>query len=648
MRCAEYSVILTVLLLAAPSGRVWAEEPEPAPVADPYDYHTVVRGRAVEERRPADDPAGFTTVLRIKDPPAGTELMTLLERVPGLRIKDTGPGGRKGLSLRGTDAHQAVVFLDGVRLSSAAGAMDLSLLDPAHLEKAEVRRGGGSARFGADALGGVLSLSTPRLRTRARNKASLSYGSFNSLAARASRSAALIKKLRYLASASYHQSDGQFSYLHHLNGTEHLRQNNDSRMGEMLLKADYLISDSWQVGLINDLALGERGAPGILDNTCATSRQQDLRNLTALRVTAYDLWLADSRLDLSLSHRFGQFRFYDPCEFNQPSHTQGFAVGASARWGVPLPGVGRLDAGLELQEGLLRDLQGTLQDPLSSRFSADLFVSSKVQLLWRHLVLVPAVRLSLATGQQATVVPKMGAVVRPLLWTKNRWLAPLALASNVGRSYRYPTFHELYVDLDSLRGNENLQPEDAVEADIGLRWRHKVVDLEVVYFSRRIKNLILYAPVSLYLVEANNYAGVTTDGVEASINMRPGGGVTLRAAYTHLRTRWGDPPLRLPGHPKHRLAARLTWGFPFKAQGKSRWSVKLWAGATVESDMALDQHNNVLLDSRVLLSAGGEASYRWLSLSAEGRNLLDRRDLMDTQGFPLPPARLLVSLSAAL
>lgn len=629
------------LLWAVPFSAL-ADEP------DPYAYNTVVRGRVVEERRPADDPAGFTTVLEIKDPPAGVELSALLERVPGLRIKDTGPGGRKGLSLRGTDSHQAVVFLDGVRLSSAAGAMDLSLLDPAHLQKVEVRRGGGSARFGADALGGVLSLSTPRLRSSARNKASVSYGSFNTIAARASRSAALIPKLRYLASASYRQSDGEFPYLHYLNKTEHTRGNNDTRMGELLLKADYLLSDSWQVGMINDLALGERGAPGVLDNSCATARQHDLRNLTALRLTAHDLWQPDSRLDMSLSHRFGQFNFSDPCAFNRASHTRSFDVGLNVRWGVPLPDVGRLDMGLELQEGLLQDLQGTLRDEWASRFTVGLFVSSKVQLLWRHLVLVPAVRLSMATGQTATVVPKVGMVVRPLLWTKSRWLVPLSLSANVGRSYRYPSFHELYVDLDSLRGNEDLRPEDAVEADVGLRWGHPVVDLEVVFFSRRIKDLILYAPVSLYLVEANNYSGASTDGVETSLNLRPGWGISLRAAYTYLRTRWGDPELRLPGHPEHRLATRLAWGYPFKGKGKPRWSVKLWAGATVESDMALDQHNNVLLDSRVLLSVGGQASYRWLSLSAEGRNLLDRRDLLDTLGFPLPPARFLVSLAAAL
>lgn len=77
---------LAALLLALPTG-VRAEEPS--------QYETVVRGRVVDEERPADDPAGFTTVLRIKSPPAGIGLPQLVERVPGLRVRDTGPGGKR-------------------------------------------------------------------------------------------------------------------------------------------------------------------------------------------------------------------------------------------------------------------------------------------------------------------------------------------------------------------------------------------------------------------------------------------------------------------------------------------------------------------------------------------------------------------------
>lgn len=634
-----------ILLAVAPIPAA-ADDKKDGDAVDPA-YHTVVRGRAVEHKRPRDDPAGFSTVLQIKQPPAGTGLEQLLERVPGLRVRDSGPGGRKVLSLRGTDAHQAAVFLDGVRLSSASGGVDLSLLDPAHLEQVEVRRGGGSARFGSNALGGVLSLSTPRLKTRPRTRASLSYGSFHQVAARASRSAGLGRKFRYLASGSYRRSDGDFGYVHHLNGTSHVRSNNDSQMGELLLKTDYLASHRWQLGLLNDLALGERGAPGVLDNECLTARQQDLRNLTALSATARDLAQQGSRLELVLSHRLGQFHYRDPCELNLPSRTRGHTAAFSARWGVPLPRTGRVDLGLELQEDLLLDLQGNLADKLTSRFSAGLYASSTLRLLRRHLVLVPAVRLAAASAQSTAVMPKLGLVLHPLRWTKHRWLTPLAIAGNLGRSFRHPSFHELYINMDSLQGNAELEPEDALEGDVGLRWANKVIALELAYFRRQIKNLILYK-VHLYKVIAGNSGRATTDGLELSLKARPGWGLSLTGSYSYTRTRWGDPPKRLPGHPEHRVVARGQWRYPFKADPSRRWEVKLWSAVTFESDMPLDQHNMVLMESRVLLSAGASTRYRWLSLAASGSNLLNRRDLLDSLGFPLPPARFLLSLSAAL
>lgn len=635
---------MAALLLALPTG-VRAEEPS--------QYETVVRGRAVDEERPADDPAGFSTVLRIKAPPAGTGLPQLVERVPGLRVRDSGPGGRKTLNLRGSGGHQAVVVLDGIRLSSGAGqGVDLSLLDPAHLERAEVRRGGGSARFGSAALGGVLVLSTPRMRSRSRSRASVGYGSWNTLAASASRSGAIARRLRYLASGSFRRSDGDFAYEHHLNHTPHVRANNDSQQGELLLKLDYLASDRWRVGALNDLALGERGAPGILDSPCSMARQGDLRNLAALKASRYDLLQQGSRLDLTAHHRFGSFRFRDPCAFNRASHTNGHDFGAAARWLLPMGKSGQLNAGVELREELLQDRlpanQRTLASSSVDRFNADLFISSKIRLLGGAIVGVPAVRLAAAGGHGATVVPKAGLVVRPLLWTANSWLTPLAVAGNIGRAFRYPSFHELYVDMDSLRGNPDLQPEDAVEGDLGLRWSREVASAEVAYFRRKIKNQILYAPVSPYLVEARNYDGVLTDGLEGSVRLRPGWGLRLEAAYTFTRSAWGEPALRLPGHPEHRLVTRIGWDYPHDQESNPAWTVRLWTGLTYESGMPLDQHNNVLLGPRVLLSAGGAGTWRWLTLSAEGRNLLDQRALLDNLGFPLPPARFLVSLSAAI
>ena len=621
---------------------------------DPASYETVVHGRAVEEERPADDPAGFATVLRVKDPPAGTSLARLVERVPGVRVKDGGGGGRKTLSMRGADSQQAVVVLDGVRLSSpsAVGGVDLSMLDPAHLERIEVRRGGGSARFGNAALGGVVSLSTPRTRTRDRTRASVSYGSHDQVAALASHSGSAWRRLRYLAIGSYRQTDGDFRYTHHINGTNHVRHNNDGRQGELLLKGDVMASDSWRVGVITNLAAAYRGAPGILDNPCPHSRQRDLRTLAALKATRYDLLLDDSKLDITLSHRLGSHRFSQPCTPNRPSDTEGHDLSATARLALPLGDTGRLDAGVELTEALMmdhlpEDERAITGDGRADRFTGAVYASSTIRLMADHLVLTPAVRVVAASGLAATVAPKIGLALRPMAGSDNRFLAAIVAAASFGRSYRHPSFHELYVDMDSVRGNPDLEPEDAVDGDLGLRWELPEVALEAVYFRRFIKNMILYAPVSPYLVEANNYPGVEAQGAEASLRLTPGWGVDLRAAYTYTRTRWDEPRVSLPGHPEHRLATRLAWTYPFAGR-EPRWEVKAWGGATYESGMPLDRSNSITVSSRVLLSAGGSFRYRWVTLAAEGHNLLDRRDLLDSLGFPLAPARFLISLSGAI
>lgn len=638
----RWAAATTLALLVVSSKGARAEEP-----AD-EEYQTVIRTRSADEARPADDPATFSTVLRIKDPVPGVGLAELLERVPGLRVKDAGPGGRQSLCIRGAESHQVQIILDGVRLSSAGGGgLDLSLMDPSHLERVEVRRGGSSTRFGSSALGGVLVLRTPRLRTRARTKAAVGYGSFNLLAVRASRSATLRSwpNLRYLVSASYRQSEGDFPYVDS-NGVERVRANNDARLGEGLVKLDYLFSERWQLRLLNSFSAAARGAPGMAEAPSDTGRQRDLRNLTSLTLVRSGFWFPESNLELGLYHRFSHFTFDQLVEPTIPeahSRNSGFTVGGRARLELPLPGAGRLDSGAEIRGVIFRD--STTDNPW--RLDVDLWASSQIPLLSRHLVLVPAFRLATATDLGATVVPRGGLVLRPLLWTGTKWLAALELASNVGRSYRLPSFQEMYIRLDGFGPNPELEPEDALEADVGLRWRSGLLTLEAAIFRRWIKNLILFAPVSLYLVRADNYPGARAQGAEASLDLRPGVGIRLRAAYTYTQTRFSEPVMSLPGHPEHRLVTRLGWRFPFNKSRTRPWSLQLWTAATMESSQVLYRFDTIQEEGRVLLSAGGAFSWRWLTLSAQGRNLLDKRDALDTVGFPVAPARFLVSVAAS-
>jgi len=91
-------------------------------------------------------------------------LADLLRREAGVQIsRSGGPGQSTGLFIRGTSSQQSVVLVDGVRVGSATlGYAALEALSLAAAERIEVLRGPGSSLYGADAVGGVVQIVTPR------------------------------------------------------------------------------------------------------------------------------------------------------------------------------------------------------------------------------------------------------------------------------------------------------------------------------------------------------------------------------------------------------------------------------------------------------------------------------------------------------
>lgn len=87
-----------------------------------------------------------------------------LRGVPGVAVSRTGGrGGATVIRLRGAESNHTQVFIDGVKVSSPDNLdYDFSSLLAADIERIEVLRGPQSALFGANAIGGVISITTKR------------------------------------------------------------------------------------------------------------------------------------------------------------------------------------------------------------------------------------------------------------------------------------------------------------------------------------------------------------------------------------------------------------------------------------------------------------------------------------------------------
>jgi vitamin B12 transporter len=102
--------------------------------------------------------------------------------VAGLNVVQTGgAGGQTSVFIRGTNSNHVKVLIDGIDVndpSTPNRSFDFSQLQTEDLSRLQVRRGLQSGLYGADAIGGVISLVTKRGEGPARATAFVEGGSY--------------------------------------------------------------------------------------------------------------------------------------------------------------------------------------------------------------------------------------------------------------------------------------------------------------------------------------------------------------------------------------------------------------------------------------------------------------------------------------
>jgi len=109
--------------------------------------------------------SSFLDIIQVRGESAAQSIADLLAFQKGITVhQHGGQGSAATLNIRGIGAgkaEQILVLLDGIRLNAARGlGADLSQIPLSIVEKIEVIRGGESALYGADAVGGVINIVT--------------------------------------------------------------------------------------------------------------------------------------------------------------------------------------------------------------------------------------------------------------------------------------------------------------------------------------------------------------------------------------------------------------------------------------------------------------------------------------------------------
>ena len=260
LRDPHTRLLLVAGALAAVTALAWrrahADEAEPQPPSP--SYRSTVRGPV---------PQTLVTSIDATQPSARlVSVADLIEGQSGVFVKSRGGlGSFTSVSIRGSEANEVAILVDGMPLGrAAAGVIDLSALSVAGLERVEIWRGVPPIEFGAEAVGGAINLVTRRGALVPELRVSAGAGSFGARAASAGWSGS-DHGLRVDLSAAYNGASGDFTYydtagtlFNQSDDRVSVRRNNDFDQGAV----DATVAGRhWRVGAHGYLK--QQGAPGV-------------------------------------------------------------------------------------------------------------------------------------------------------------------------------------------------------------------------------------------------------------------------------------------------------------------------------------------------------------------------------------------------
>ena len=607
---------LAAFLLLLPLPLVAQTAPEP----DQPEVTVIVTAERAEQ--PASESiasAAVITAKEIREQGART-VADVLRLVPGATLRQSGQLGAVSVAhVRGAEANQVLVLLDGQRISSSAflGGADLSKLPTADISRIEVIRGPVSSLYGSEAIGGVINIISKR-PTEAGGEAVLGFGDNG----RAERTLSLRGGTERMA-WQFTGSSPAFS------GT---RPNSDYSATDLSARVVLPSVKGWELSMRAERYHDSLGLPDADPNHTGYADPDDHQ------------WWDRENFDLSAKRGLvageAEWRAYritqrlhnlspgidwegDPVVYD--SRITGTTKAMETTYRLER-GAHRWVFGGEYRDEAYEDMEGggapsTQRKTITNRA---LFVQDR-RAIGPRTDLVLGTRLDDHSTAGSKMTPRIGVshVVAP------RVRARLSYAEG----FRAPNFVQLYYNTSWGTGNPNLRPEKSRQYELGLNIQRKDDVIDLAVFTSRVRDRITWVTdPETYRGTYENVERAGQRGFEVAWNRRLSDSAHLSLCYSYVDARNRTQDTRLPGIPHNQIS--LTAATKLKS-----WDVALtgrWSDR--RPDLAFDPIT--WLPRQVMLS--GRAVFD-LSLTRRGgkrgdpyviiRNLTDA-SYEEVLGFP--------------
>ena len=183
-------------------------------------------------------------------------LSEALSKAPGMKIRESGGvGSDMAVTMDGFSGKHVKVFIDGVPQEGVGSSFSLNNIPVNFADRIEVYRGVVPVGFGADAIGGVINIVTPKRQRRWFLDASYSYGSFNTHKSYVNFGQTLRNGFKYEINAFQNYSDNNYwvdspvenfeTGAINRKKSEHVRRFNDTYHNEAIIAKVGFVNKSW-------------------------------------------------------------------------------------------------------------------------------------------------------------------------------------------------------------------------------------------------------------------------------------------------------------------------------------------------------------------------------------------------------------------
>jgi vitamin B12 transporter len=482
--------VLVVAFAAAPIAHAQVPEmPTGTAVLEPVVV-TAARGPQSAEDLVAD----VTVISADQIAQSGVDsLVSLLQRQPGVEIdRNGGPGATSGIFLRGANATQTLVLIDGMRVSSSSsGETALEGIPLDQVDHIEILRGPASSLYGADAIGGVIQIFTRRGERGLHANASVGYGTYDTSSGTAGisggtpvASGSLQVSTRHSTGFNAITNPANFSY--DPNRNDGYRSAGVSASGSLTPAAGQVLSlQFFRSHLDNQFD----GGDNFNDRTLTT--------LTSWRAGAVDRlapwWTSNLSVgegdDRSVSKTgYGDYPF--TTRQRQYAWQSDFT----------LPAGGMTIAAERREERVASD----------SGFAVDSRGTNSLTAIWRMVAGANAIQANARHDQSNQFG---GKTTGAIAWGYR--ISPMwRFTASAGTAFRVPTFNDLYYPGYS---NPGLRPETARNFEAGIHASGSFGEANwqahLVAYRNRVRDLIVFQCDANFNCKPNNVSNATLEGV---------------------------------------------------------------------------------------------------------------------------------------